>query len=116
MIEPLADVMNYYGWCFSAYVLALIIILVNTVKSYKSYIISKEEVTSKDNAAADLIISVLCGVILDCGIYFQGILADNAAPGLTMWSRALLLIGFASFVLFVVQLLFYIKTYDNSCL
>lgn len=110
-VDRLADVMNYYGWCFAGYILAAAVVLIGALKSLRAYRMQRSAEPLRASGRLDLLVSVLCGLVLAGGEFFQGVLADNNAPGLSNWSGALLAICIVAAVLFVVQLVFYWKTY-----
>lgn len=104
------DVMHYFGWNFSAYVIAMCIVFINTGRSVYYYMGNKKRNVISKHGGIDIIISVLCGAVLAGGMVFQGILADNNAPDWNAWTNRLLIICGVSVALFVVQIVFYFKT------
>lgn len=110
MAAPLQDVMNYYLWNFSAYLVALAIIFLNAARSVYFFLRNKRWPIYPKRGRMDLLISLLCGVILGEGLAFQGILADNNAPNIYHWTSYLWMICLAALVLFLVQVIFHFKT------
>lgn len=110
-VDRLADIMNYYGWCFVGYIFAGMVVLIGALKSLRAYRMRRSAAPMRVCERLDLLVSVLCGLVLVGGEFFQGVLADNNAPGLSNWSGALLTICIIAALLFVVQIVFYWKTY-----
>lgn len=109
-VSPLQDIMSYYLWNFSAYLFALAIIFLNSARSVYFYFRSKRRPLYPKRGRMDLLVSLLCGVSLAMGLMFQGILADNNAPGIYRWSSYLWMVCLVSLALFVVQIVFHSKT------
>lgn len=109
-VSPLQDIMSYYLWNFSAYLFAMAIIFLNAARSVYFYLRSKRRPLYPKRGRMDLLISLLCGVSLAMGLMFQGILADNNAPGIYRWSSYLWMVCLVSLALFVVQIVFHGKT------
>ena len=109
-VSPLQDIMNHYLWNFSAYLLALAIVLLNAARSVYFYLRSKHRPLYPKRGRLDLLISLLCGVSLAMGLMFQGVLADNNAPDIYRWSSYLWMVCLVSLALFVIQIVFHVKT------
>lgn len=109
-VEPLRDIMNYYLWNFSAYLIALAIIFLNAARSVYFFLRGKRWPIYPKRGRMDLLISILCGVALAEGLAFQGVLADNNAPDIYHWTSYLWMVCLVALALFLIQIIFHFKT------
>lgn len=106
--DSITDIMYYYGMLFVGYYFTFGIVCVNVFKSVYVLFINKKQAHSNTLIKTfDIVTSVLSGLILASGLYFQGILADNSAPNINFWSKRLFIISIVSFILFLVQVILY---------
>ena len=103
-IKSLDDVMNYFIWIFVTYIALFFVIIINFLKAL--YLNKKS--TSKDNKTVmviDLIIDVICGLAMVCGLMFMGFLAYNNALNWDCWNRWLWFISATSFTIFIINII-----------
>jgi len=103
-IKPLDDVMNYFIWIFVTYIALFLVIIINFLKAL--YLNKKS--TSKDNKAVmviDLIVDVICGLAMFCGLMFLGVLADNNGLNWVYWDKWLWFISATSFTIFIINMI-----------
>nr|WP_300003907.1 zf-HC2 domain-containing protein [Tissierella sp.] len=106
--DSITDIMYYYGMLFVGYYFAFAIVATNVFKSIYVLFIKQKQATSNTLIKTfDIVTSILSGLILASGLYFQGILADNSAPNIDFWSKRLFIISIVSFILFIVQVILY---------
>ena len=103
-IKPLDDVMNYFIWIFVTYIALFLVIIINFLKALY---LNKKSI-SKDNKAVmviDLIVDVICGLAMFCGLMFLGVLADNNALNWVYWDKWLWFISATSFTIFIINMI-----------
>lgn len=106
--DSITDIMYYYGILFVGYYFSFAIVCVNVFKYIYVLFVNKKQAHSNTLIKTfDIVTSVLSGLILASGLYFQGILADNSAPNIHFWSKRLFIISIISFILFIVQVILY---------
>ena len=57
----------------------------------------------------DILISMLCGIGLGYGMFFQGGLSDISDKYSEIWDSKMVILCIVSFVLFIIQLTFTLK-------
>lgn len=114
--DSVTDIMYYYGMLFTGYYFAFAIVCANLFKSIYA-VVSNRRKSDSDTLIKtfDILTTILSGLILASGLYFQGILADNGAPNIEFWFNRLWLISIVSFIMFIIQVIFYSinKKYEN---
>lgn len=102
-ITNVQDIMYYFKFAFFPYIVLFIVVITNF---YKANYLSKSEKDIDRYAITkvDLVVDVLCGLAMGAGLVFQGVLADNNAPGHMGWSRVLIIISAISFIIFIINL------------
>lgn len=106
--DSITDIMYYYGMLFVGYYFAFGIVCVNIFKAIYLLFTNKKQADSNTSIKTfDIVTTILSGLILASGLYFQGILADNSAPNINFWSKRLFIISAGSFILFLVQVILY---------
>lgn len=112
-ITNVQDIMYYFKFAFFPYIVLFIVVITNF---YKAICFTKRDKNS-DRCAftkVDLAIDVLCGLAMGAGIVFQGVLADNNAPGHMGWSRVLIIISIISLIIFIINLVVVSKKKSNE--
>lgn len=102
-VKSLDDVMKHFMMIFITYIVLFSIIIINFIKAL--YLNKKTKY--KDNRVTmvvDLIIDIVCGFAMLCGLMFMGILADNNALNWNYWNKWLWFISAASFTIFIIKL------------
>ena len=103
-IKPLDDVMNYFIMIFIAYISLFLVIIINFLKA----LYLNKKATSKNIRTimfVDLIIYVICGLAMLCGMMFMGVLADNNALNWYYWNKWLWFILATSFTIFIINII-----------
>lgn len=103
-INSLDDVMNYFAWIIATYIALFLVIIINF---FKVLFLNKKS-TLKDNKPViviDLIVDVICGLAMFCGLMFMGVLADNNAPNWAYWNKWLWFISATSFTIFIINII-----------
>jgi hypothetical protein len=106
VVKPLDDVMSFFGFEFSAYIVLFIVVFLNFYKAlYLRNNTPNGSSIGKLVQKSDLLTSVLCGAAMAAGLIFQGVLADNNALGYNKWFTTLLGISIVSIVIFIVNVI-----------
>lgn len=102
-INPLDDIMNYFSMIFITYISLFLIIIINFLKAL--YLNKKN---SSNNIRAtmfiDLVVDLICGLTMLCGLMFMGVLADNNAPNWSYWNNWLWFISATSATIFIINI------------
>lgn len=111
------EFMYYYHWDFAVYYILVLIVFINCIKSTYNFITIKKGCTANSVIIyVDLFSSILAGIGLFCGAFFQGILSDISSKYSVMWGNKIFILAIIAFVLFIIQLIFVYKTrgYKNK--
>src|SRR3712207_9253348 len=84
----------------------------NSIKSLLNFFYFKRD--NNISAYIDLFISFLCGLGLACGMLFQAILSDISSKYYKMWGNKMMILCILAFILFVIQVIFFIKKEKRS--
>lgn len=103
--------MHYYHYNFYAYYFLLLIVLINCIKAVIDYIHIKDEKMRKTKASYyDIFLSIVAGLGLLTGTFFHGILTDIPNSHSEEWVGKMSLISIIAFVLFIIQITFFIRS------
>lgn len=105
--NPFEELMYYYKWGFYVYYFLMFIVFINSIKSLLNFFYFKRD--NNISAYIDLFISFLCGLGLACGMLFQAILSDISSKYYKMWGNKMMILCILAFILFVIQVIFFIK-------
>ena len=112
-IKSLDNIMNYFIWIFVTYIALFFVIIINFLKIL--YLNKKS--TSKYNKTVmiiDLIIDIICGLAMFCGLMFMGVLADNNALNWIYWNKWLWFISATSFTIFIINIIIVMTNKKDS--
>jgi uncharacterized membrane protein YjfL (UPF0719 family) len=105
------ELMYYYHFEFFVYYLLVLIVFLNSIKAIAKYnSIKRCKVSNISLGYADLLISIIAGVGLGSGMFFQGILSDISSRYFKIWGNKMFVLCIVAFILFIVQLIFTVKT------
>ncbi|NLJ99562.1 MAG: hypothetical protein GX320_09945 [Tissierellia bacterium] len=104
------ELMHYYHWDFYVYYTLLAIVFINLIKSMASFISAKRgKVSGIISGYTDLFVSILAGLGLICGMFFQGVLSDISSEHSVIWGKKMFLLFIVAFILFIFQVIFTLK-------
>ncbi|NEU05703.1 hypothetical protein [Clostridium senegalense] len=118
--NTLKDIMSYFYFEFNINYVLGAIMLVNTIKIIKDYTSirkSNSEIFHNIKSSYyDLIISSFVMIGLYNGVMFQGVIADISSEYSQLWITKMMIVGIVSFVLFIIQLIFFmmLKKYKRD--
>ncbi len=105
------ELMYYYHFDFCVYYLLALIVLVNCIKAIINFSFIKKRKTSNISSSnTDLLVSILAGIGLGCGMFFQGALSDISHKYSEIWGRKIFILCIIAFVLFIIQFIFIQKS------
>lgn len=108
------ELMQYYHWDFYVYYFLVLIVFINCIKSILNFIsIKKGKSSNLTSGYIDLIVSVIAGMGLICGMFFQGILSDISSKYSEIWGSKMLILCIVAFILFIVQFIFVLRNKKN---
>lgn len=104
------EMMDYYHWDFFVYYILTFIVFINCMKSIiYFYYVKKGRLLKVIASYIDIFISILAGVGLLYGTFFQGILTDIPANNGSQWLSRIFILDIIAFVLFIIQLVSIVK-------
>ena len=104
------ELMHYYHFNFSTYYFLLFIVLVGCIKAIVNFVsIKKGKALNITVGGIDLLVSILAGMGLAAGMFFQGVLSDISTKYFEIWGNKMLTLCVVSFILFIVQLIFILR-------
>ncbi|MDR7870747.1 MAG: hypothetical protein RIN55_07820 [Tissierellaceae bacterium] len=104
------ELMHYYHYEFNVFYLLTLIVLVNCIKSIIHFTIAKQDkIKCNKFGLIDIGVSVLAGLGLMSGLFFQGILSDVSFKYAEIYLGKMMFLCIVSFILFIVQLFFSIR-------
>lgn len=104
------ELMYYYHFDFQAYYILALIVLVNCMKAIGKFMsVKKGKGSSSSSSNIDLLVSILCGIGLGYGMFFQGVLSDVSEKHSEIWGSKMFVLCIASFILFIIQLFFTLR-------
>lgn len=104
------EFMYYYHWDFAVYYILVLIVFINCIKTIYNFTSIKKGGTGNSTMNyVDLISSILAGIGLYCGVFFQGILSDISSKYSLIWWNKIFVSAIIAFTLFIIQLIFVYK-------
>ena len=104
------ELMYYYHWDFYVYYFLVLIVFVNCIKAIVNCSsVKKCKVSNITSSYIDLLVSILAGTGLMCGMFFQGVLSDISSKYSKVWLDKMFILCVVAFVLFIIQLIFILK-------
>jgi di/tricarboxylate transporter len=105
------ELMYYYHVEFFVYYLLVLIVFLNCFKAIVKFnSIKRHKVSNISLGYFDLFISMIAGMGLGTGMFFQGILSDISSKYFKIWGNKMFALCVVAFILFIVQLIFTVKT------
>lgn len=105
------ELMHYYHINFNVYYILVLIVLVNCIKAIVSFCsIKKQKVSSISSSNIDLLLSILAGIGLGCGMFFNGVFADMSSKYFEIWGSKMFILCLIALVLFIIQVIFIQKS------
>lgn len=109
------ELMYYYHFDFNVYYFLTLIVFVNCIKAVVEFIcIKKGKISKLRSNYLDLIVSVLAGIGLMNGMFFQGVLSDISAKYSKIWGGKMSTLCITAFLLFIIQLILYKKIKNKN--
>lgn len=103
------ELMSYYHLNFYVYIILMLIVLVNCIKTIIDYIrIKKGNKLKSKSDIFNIITSILAGGGLFSGAFFHGVIADISDKYNKIWTSSILSVCIISFILFIIQIVFMI--------
>ena len=105
------ELMHYYHINFNVYYILVLIVLVNCIKAIVNfYSVKKSKVSNISSSNIDLLLSILAGMGLGCGMFFHGVFADMSSKYFKIWGSRIFILCLVAFVLFIIQFIFIQKS------
>lgn len=109
------EIMNYYHLDFKVYYILAIIVLINALKVIIDFVtIKKGKVPKCYSSPIDLVVSILAGIGLAYGLFFQGVLSDISSKYSEVWGSKIFFLCLISFILFIIQVIFTLKVRNSK--
>ena len=109
------ELMYYFHINFMVYYILVFIVFINCIKAIVNFIFLNKRKVSKDiTGIADLLVSVLSGIGLGSGMFFQGVMGDISPKYSHIWTPKLFVLCVIGLVLFIIQLIFTLRIKSNE--